>query len=162
MNCKKITHKGFKIVGDGRSVKVAALKFTEDFELPGMVRKAGKKYLVNIPGLVGSQLQIKNEERNNRKYDINVGYARSFTWTISFKIPDGYTAEGLQELATNVDNEAGAYTCQAKEENGQVVVTIKKVYKKAGVPKSNWSSMLAFVDAAYNQSFKYILLKPKS
>jgi hypothetical protein len=125
------------------------------------VRKAGKKYLVNIAGLVGSQLQIKKEERV-RKYDINVGYARTLNWTINFKVPNGYTVEGVKELKTNIDNETGAFTCDAEEQNGIVILKIKKIYKKATNPKDKWPAMLAFIDAAYNSSFKYILLKPKN
>lgn len=156
-----VKFKNFAIVNDGRSLKKPELIFTEDFELSGMVRKAGKKYLVNVIGLVGSQLQIKKEERV-RKYDINVGHAKSYFWTINFKIPDGYTAEGIKELATEVTNETGTYASTAEEKNGIISIRIKKLYKKANVPKDKWQDMLAFIDAAYNNSFKYILLKPKN
>ena len=158
---QKVKYKNFAISSDGRSAKQKNLVFTEEFELPGMIRKAGKKYLVNIGGLVGSQLQIKKEERI-RKHDINVGYARTLNWVINFKIPEGYTAEGVKELNFSVDNEAGTYTSAAEEANGTVVLKIKKVYKKANTTKDKWPMMLAFIDAAYNNSFKYLLLKPKN
>ncbi len=158
---QKVKYKNFDISSDGRSLKEKPLVFTEEFELPGMVRKAGKKFLVNIPGLVGSQLQIKKEERE-RKYDINVGYARSLNWVISFKIPAGYTAEGLTELNSKIENETGTFSCQAEEKDGSVILTIHKIYKKAFTAKDQWPSMLAFIDAAYNNSFKYLLLKPKN
>lgn len=158
---QKVKVNRFTMVSDGRTPKTLPLAFTEDFELSGMVRKAGKKYLVNIPGLVGGQLLIKKDERT-RKHDISVGYARTLSWEIKFKIPDGYTAEGLKELNVAVDNEAGAYNCAAEENNGTVIVKINKVYKKANLSKDKWNDMLAFVDAAYNNSYKYILLKPKN
>ena len=158
---QKVTYKDFSITSDGRTLENKELRFREDFELQGMVRKAGRKYLVNIPGLVGGQLQIKKEERE-RKYDINVGYARSLNWVINFKIPAGYTADGLKELNTEVNNEAGTYSCAAEQKEDTVILTIKKVYKKAAMAKDNWPAMLAFVDAAYNNSFKYLLLKPKN
>jgi hypothetical protein len=126
-----------------------------------MIRKAGKKYLVNLTGLVGPQLQIKKEERD-RKLDINVGYARSLSWVINFKIPDGYTVDGIAELNTTVENETGKFSSEAKEENGFVVLKISKVYKQANISKAKWKDMLTFIDAAYNNSFKYILLKPKN
>lgn len=157
---QKVVYKNFTMEKDGRSLKDRELVYREGYELGGMVRKAGKKYLVNVAGLVGSQLQIKKEERV-RTYDINVGYARSLKWVINFKIPEGYTAEGLKEMALSVDNETGAYTSQAEEKDGNVVITITKTYKQANFNKEKWPDMLAFVDAAYNTSFKYILLKPK-
>ncbi len=159
---QKVIYKDFKIISDGRSQKKSDLVYTEDFELPGMVRKAGKKYLVNLTGLVGPQLQIKDEQRD-RKLDISVGYARTLNWVINFKIPDGYTVDGLKELNTAaVENETGKFSCEAKEENGTIIITITKIYKQATISKSKWKEMLQFIDAAYNNSFKYILLKPKN
>jgi len=158
---QKVIYKNFKLNSDGRTLEKKELNFTEDFELHGMVRKAGKKYLINIPGLVGSQLQIKKEERE-RKFDMNVGYARALNWVINFKIPEGYIAEGVKELNVVVDNEAGTYSCVAEQNGDTVVLKVKKVYKKAITPKDKWPTMLAFIDAAYNNSFKYLLLKPKN
>ncbi len=156
---KKATYKNFVMDTDGRSLKKPELKYTEDFELQGMVRKAGKKLLINVPGLVGSQLQFKKEERT-RNNDIDVSYARALGWKINFKIPEGYTLDGLNELNTNVDNEIGTYKCTATQANGTATIEIRKIYKKATFTKSKWNEMLAFVDAAYNTSFKNILLKP--
>jgi len=158
---QKIKFNDFKIANDGRSDKKKDLVFTEEFELPGQVRKAGKKFLVNLTGLIGPQLQVKKDERD-RKFDINVGYPRTISWLINFKIPDGYTASGITELNTNVENETGRFSCEAKEDAGNVVLTITKVYKQANISKEKWKSMLQFIDAAYNTSYKYILLKPKS
>jgi hypothetical protein len=158
---QKVKYKKFNLDSDGRSLKKKDLSFTEDFEIAGALRKAGKKYLVNIPGLVGSQLQIKKEERI-RKYDMNVGCARTLTWTINFKIPEGYLVDGLKELNTSVDNEVGSYSSVAEEQGGVVVLKIRKEYKKANVSKDKWKDMLSFIDAAYNNSFRYILLTPKN
>ncbi|MFT3934248.1 MAG: hypothetical protein QM726_11570 [Chitinophagaceae bacterium] len=157
---QKVKFTDFKITSDGRSEKKKDLVLTEDFELSGQVRKAGKKYLVPLTSLVGPQLQIKNNERD-RKYDINVGYARTISWAVNFKIPDGYTASGINELNASVDNETGSFTCVAKEEAGSIVLKITKVYKQSNIVKDKWKDMLAFIDAAYNGSYKYILLKPK-
>jgi hypothetical protein len=150
----------FNLVTDGRTQKKNILTIKEGFELSDFVRKAGKKYMINLPGLIGSQTQIKKEERE-RKNDIDVRYPRSFSWNITFKIPEGYTAEGLKELNKSVDNETGRFSIDAKEENGNVIINIAKAYKVKSVSKTKWSDMLAFLDAAYNSSFKYILLKPK-
>jgi hypothetical protein len=157
---QKVKFQKFTIESDGRTLKKKDLIFTESFELTDMLRKAGKKYLINIPGLVGSQLQIKKDERN-RKYDMNVGYAKTYNWTINFKVPDGYTVDGLKEFATSVDNEVGSYSSTAELDGNNVILKIKKVYKKTNISKDKWKDMLAFVDSAYNNSFKYILLTPK-
>lgn len=156
---KKVEYKDFILTSDGRSIKKQDLIYTEVFEIHNMVRKAGKKYLINIPGLVGSQLQFKKEERT-RNNDIDVDYARGLHWIINFKIPVGYTLEGLTEMNTNVDNEIGTYKCTGSQANGIATIEIKKIYKKAVFSKAKWNEMLQFIDAAYNTSFKNILLKP--
>ena len=157
---QQIKNVHFNLVTDGRTQKKNILTVKEGFELSDFVRKAGKKYMINLPGLIGSQTQIKKEERE-RKNDIDVRYPRSLSWTINFKIPEGYTAEGLAELNKTVDNETGQFSITAKEENGNIVLSISKTYKVKAVSKTKWNEMLAFLDAAYNSSFKYILLKPK-
>ncbi|MBC7934023.1 MAG: hypothetical protein H7Y86_01510 [Rhizobacter sp.] len=159
---KKVEYKNFTINTDGRSSKENELNFTEEFIVHDMVRKAGKKILVNIPGLIGSQLSIKKEERDQRKYDINVSLPRVIKWVINFKIPEGYTAEGLQELNVTKENETALFSCVAEEKEGKIILNIKKAYKKMWMPKSDWADLLQVVDTAYNSSFKYILLKPKN
>ena len=156
-----VKYTNFSVESDGRYIKKQDLKYTEEFELTGMVRKAGKKLLINVAGLVGSQLQIKKEERLARSNDINVGYAKSYFWIINFKIPDGYTAEGVKEMAMEVTNETGTYAAVADQVENTISIKIKKIYKQANMPKDKWQDMQKFVDAAYNNSFKYILLKPK-
>lgn len=157
----KIKSKGFTIASSGRTYKATDLSFTEDFEIGSLVRKAGKKYLVNVIGLVAGQLQIKKDERE-RKHDISMGYPRSNQWTIRFRIPDGYTVDGLSDLNMTVENEVGFYQCKAEQADGQVVLRISKQYKQTELPKSKWNEVLAFVDAAYNNAHRYILLRPKS
>jgi hypothetical protein len=160
---QKITFRDFKIISDGRAAKSKTLSYTESFELPGKIRQAGKKLLVNLAGLTASQLQLKKDERKNRKYDITISYPRTITWNIQFKIPDGYTADGLKELNTMVDNEAGSFSSVATVENTNIIrLVLTKTYKQRNLSKEKWNDMLAFVDAAYNNMFKYILLIPKN
>lgn len=150
----------FSLISDGRTLKKSTLSFKEEFEMPDVNRRAGKKYLVNLTGLMGPQLQIRKEERN-RKYDIDVRYPKTLNWYIQFKIPAGYKVEGLTELNQSVDNETGSFTLSAKEEGGLVIISVQKVYKQKNVPSAKWNDMLAFIDAAYNSTFKYILLTPQ-
>lgn len=158
---QKVKHKNFKLVSDGRALVRKQLTAADDFEIEDMTKRAGKKILINAAGLMGTQLQITKEERNRTK-DIQVGYARTLSWKISIPVPAGYTVKGLKEMNTLVDNEAGKFSCEAKEENGNIILSIMKVYKQREMPKEKWNEMLAFIDAAYNTTFKYILLIPKN
>jgi hypothetical protein len=156
---KKVKFKKFTVDSDGRSKNKTDLLYTEEFEIENVTKKAGKKYLLSLTALVGGQLQFKKEERV-RNNDIDLDYARSISWNINFKIPTGYKVEGLTEITKKIDNEIGTYECVATEANGIVNVLIKKVYKKANFPKSKWPDMLQFIDTAFDNSYKNILLKP--
>lgn len=157
---QKVNFRSFDLVNDGRSNLKPVLSFVEDFDIADNIKRAGKKYLINIMGLTGSQLHIKPKERD-RKNDINLGYPRTITWDISFKIPKGYAIDGLKELNQKVENETGEYSCTAKEENGTLKMNIVKKYKQSKIEKNKWNDVLTVIDSAYNNSFKYILLKPE-
>jgi hypothetical protein len=157
----KVDLKKFSIGNAARTLNNNELKFSEEFELQNMTRKAGKKLLINITSLIGGQLHITDEERNNRNHDIDVSYGRTLQWAIEFTVPAGYTVEGVTELNTTIDNEVGQFTSIAVEKDGKVVINISKTYKKDIYPKAKWNDMLAFADMAYNYSYKYLVLKPK-
>jgi hypothetical protein len=155
-----VVYKNFRIVSDGRSNKKKTLQVIEDFELGNLTKHAGKKILLNLTGLMGSQLHITGDERIRTK-DIYMGYPRKLTWNIRLTVPQGYAIKGLKELNNVIENETGRFSCEAKEENGVVLITIIKQYNQKQLPKEKWNEMLAFVDAAYNQIFKYVLLVQK-
>jgi hypothetical protein len=155
-----VKYKNFRVVSDGRSMKKKPLTVVEEFEIGNVTKRAGKKILLNLPGLITSQLHIAEEERN-RTHDIYLGYPRRLKWNITLTVPEGYIIKGLKELNKVVDNEAGNFTCEAKEDGGKVFLTITKTYKQKQMSKDKWNAMLAFVDEAYNTAFRYILLQPK-
>jgi len=153
-----IKYNAFRLLQDGRSFKKPELKYTEEYQLGDFVRHAGKSLLVSIPSLASHQLQIKGDERN-RQYDIDVRYARQVKWTINFAIPAGYNVLGLEDLQNKIDNETGSFISTASLQAGKLVIVATKTYKQPRIGKSNWASMLQWIDAAYNFSQKKILLR---
>ncbi|HET9057316.1 MAG TPA: hypothetical protein VFN30_10780 [Chitinophagaceae bacterium] len=149
----------FRLISDGRSVKKPELKYTENYVLGNFTKKAGKALLIPIPSLIEGQLQVKQDERK-RKYDIDVRYPKILTWTINFSIPQGYNADGLEDLNTNISNETGSFISLAKIENGRVIISVRKTYLQKKYTKEQWPKLLEWIDAAYNFSQKKIALKP--
>jgi hypothetical protein len=154
-----VKYNDFQLITEGRSFKKPELMYKETFLVGDKIRRAGKKLLVNITGLMGSQLQIRKEERS-RNFDIDVRYPRKLKWQINLTIPAGYTAEGIEALNTNVDNETGSFISTAVVKDNVLTVDIQKIYKQKNIAKEKWNQMLEFVDAAYNFTHKLILLKP--
>ncbi|MEO7923381.1 MAG: hypothetical protein ABIR30_06865 [Chitinophagaceae bacterium] len=148
----------FLLNTDGRTWRKQELNYSNKYELTDMVKIAGDNLLVAIPGLIGEQLFVSQDERK-REVDAFMGFPRSLRNVISFTIPAGYKAVGVQNLNLNIDNEAGTFAVQAAVEGDKLNILVKKVYKQMTVKKENWGKLLEMLDAAFNFSQKKVLLK---
>jgi hypothetical protein len=155
---KPVAFRGLKVVKQGNRHNQREFLFTEAYDVDGLVKKAGPNYLLDIGLFIGGQLQVKNEQRN-RKYNIHMPYARSFSHIIRLQVPEGFTVEGTEALNRSVQNETGSFTSKAAVENGKLVIHVSKIYNRSFEPVANWSKMLEFIDAAYDFSQLKILLK---
>ena len=154
-----VDYKQFQMITDGRDFKKPELMYKETFQVAEGIRKAGRKLLINLPALMGDQLQIKKEERT-RNYDIDIRFPRKLKWQINLTIPGGYVVEGIEALNTGVDNETGSFKATAKMQGNMLTVEVEKIYKQRTIDKGKWPLMLEFIDTAYDFKHKYILLKP--
>jgi len=123
-----------------------------------MVKIAGDNLLVAVPGLIGDQLFISQDERK-READAYMSFPRSLRNVINFTIPAGYKIVGINNLNINIDNEVGTFAVLATVEGNKLNLLIKKIYKQTTVKKENWPKMLEMLDAAFNFSQKKVLLK---
>ena len=88
-------------------------------------------------------------------------YARTIQNNISIDLPAGYTADGLQDLNMNVDNESGSFISTAKVEGDKLLISTTKLYKKNFDKKEAWPNYVAFLEAGYKFSQAKIVLKKK-
>ncbi len=153
-----VSYDNFSLMTDGRTFNKQELKYSETFVLGDLTRKAGKNYLVSVPGLMGGQVQVKPEDRQ-RKYGIDLRYPHILSWEINYTFPAGYTVKGIADLNQHVENETGAFSSKASVEGNVLKLSIKKVYKQTKIKKEDFGKMLEFIDAAYNFSQRRILLK---
>ncbi|MBS1510049.1 MAG: hypothetical protein JST86_04360 [Bacteroidetes bacterium] len=144
----------------GNCYKNPELKYRSEFTVNAHMLKAGKKLFINLPALIGNQLQLKTEERT-RQYDADVTNPRKLSWRINFTVPAGYEVDGLQNLNFTVNNEIGSFTSTAVLNGNLATIDINKTYKERNIPKEKWDKLVKFVDAAYTFSQKMILLRPK-
>ncbi|MEI2739083.1 MAG: hypothetical protein V9F01_09885 [Chitinophagaceae bacterium] len=148
----------FTLNSDGRTWRKQELNYTSKFDLTDMVKNAGDNLLVSVPGLIGDQLFISQDQRK-REVDAFMNFPRSLRNIINFTIPDGYKVVGINNLNINIDNEAGTFGVLASVEGNKLNVLVKKVYKKTILKKEDWPKLLEMLDAAFNFSQKKILLK---
>ncbi len=148
----------FTLNSDGRTWRKQELNYTNKMELSDMIKIAGNNLLVSVPGLIGEQLFISQEDRK-REVDAFMRYPEAIRHIINFTIPAGYKAVGIQGLNQNIDNEVGTFAVQASVEGDQLKILVKKHYKQVTVKKEDWPKLVEMLDAAYNFSQKRVLLK---
>lgn len=119
-----------------------------DYVMDGMVKRAGNNYLLSVGKLIGSSLKLEGKDRE-RIDDVWRKMAFVDEWNIEIPLPQGYkvSAEALKKIETSVANECGEFTVKATAGNESVKVYVRKCFAHRVEPVSNWSKLLALVDA---------------
>lgn len=119
-----------------------------DYLMDGMVKRAGNNYLLSVGKLIGSSLKLEGKDRE-RIDDVWRKMAFVDEWNIEIPLPQGYkvSAEALKKIETSVANECGEFTVKATAGNESVKVYVRKCFAHRVEPVSNWSKLLALVDA---------------
>lgn len=119
-----------------------------DYVMDGMVKRAGNNYLLSVGKLIGSSLKLEGKVRE-RIDDVWRKMAFVDEWNIEIPLPQGYkvSAEALKKIETSVANECGEFTVKATAGNESVKVYVRKCFAHRVEPVSNWSKLLALVDA---------------
>lgn len=119
-----------------------------DYVMDGMVKRAGNNYLLSVGKLIGSSLKLEGKDRE-RIDDVWRKMAFADEWNIEIPLPQGYkvSAEALKKIETSVVNECGEFTVKATAGNESVKVYVRKCFAHRVEPVSNWSKLLALVDA---------------
>ena len=130
-------------------------------KLKNYVYKVGDNYVLDAGRLLGSQVKI-DEDNLEREKDIYSDAARTYNNSVYIDIPKGYTVKGLDQLNKEVDNICGTFSCSAKVENNQLIITSKKVYKSSYEPAANWDKLLEMLDLAWETTQAKVLLKKEN
>jgi hypothetical protein len=134
--------------------------YSSNFQLGGLVKKAGNNIIVEIGKIQGTPLVIK-EEQKKRALDVYMPFARSIEYHLEIAIPEGYTAEGVAALNSKVQNETGYFITEANSNGQTVSIKIMKHYLSSYEPLQNFEKILAFVNASSEWTNAKLLLKKK-
>jgi len=152
------SYDSFILANDGRQPGKTEVNFSEKFKVKNIIKRAGPTYILEAGKLIGSQLQVKEDEMT-RHYDVYMNFPRSFTYEISITIPEGYKIEGSEKLNMNVDNSTGTFKSTSKIEGGKLVLNVSKSYKNNFEKKESWNDMVKFLDEAYKFTQSKVVLK---
>lgn len=152
------TVSNFKLIQSGRFDTLPEMKYQYTFETKGLVTKAGRNYMVSIGKLIQNQAKIEKEELE-RQQGIYMYSPRAYSYTITVDIPQGYSAQGIEQLNTKVVNQQGGFITTAKLENNKLIVTSDKYYNNIYDTAETWSNYVEFLNEAANFTERKILLK---
>lgn len=151
---------GYKLLSIGNRADSIAFAYQTDYTLDGYVKKAGQNLLLSAGLLIGSQPEIKGEERR-RSEDIYQEMPKTYLWDIKVRLPQDYqiASDGLEKMNTRTENECGAFIARATVENNMLHLQVEKRINHKSEPVSNWQKILDIFDAAKAYETLTIALK---
>jgi hypothetical protein len=135
-------------------------EYSDEYTIENLTKKAGPNLIVSLGKVIEKQTELKDEEKK-RSRDAYMIYPRSFEYEITFKIPDGYTVEGLENFNKKVQNELGGFVSSATNDGATVMVKTKKYYNTNYCKASEWPKIVSFLEAAVEFYNAKLLLKKK-
>jgi hypothetical protein len=148
-----------EVLNSGMGAENNILHFKYDFTTDAYVNKAGPNLVFNIGKLIGQQVELTEEEINGRTVDVNYSTPRNIEYNISIKLPEGKTAKGLDGLNMSIVNEIGEFVSTAEQVGDVINVKTVKKYKNNSFGPSEWSKMVAFLEAGFQFTEKKVILK---
>ena len=135
-----------------------------DFFAERINENAGNLVLVNLGKMLGKQGNLYQE--TERKWDVDINYAKTFKHKIIFNIPNGYEVESFKDL--EIDKKMGgdetkncSFKSIAKVEGNQLVVEIFEIYKSINYPKEVYQEYRNIVNASSDFTKASLVLRPK-
>ncbi|MFL9481884.1 DUF3857 domain-containing protein [Chitinophagaceae bacterium LWZ2-11] len=151
----------YQIVQNGMFQDKSDLIYSSNFVLNDLIKKAGNNYIIDAGKLIGSQLKIKDGQRD-RKVDVYMPHARGFQYTINIPVPEGYTIEGFDKLNKNIKNATGCFKSQATIDNNVLTILAYKEYSHDFEKQEDWPKLLEVIDAATDFNSVKLMLKKKA
>lgn len=140
----------------------ADLVYHVDYEMEGLVKRAGSSMMLAVGKLIGEQMKLEGNDRI-RKDRIWRKMAFADEWNIEVALPKGYqaSAESLKKLNTTVSNDCGEFAVKASAGAGKIIVHVSKSFLHREEPVANWDKVLKLVDAcsAFNDKQVVIIKK---
>lgn len=140
----------------------ADLVYHVDYEMEGLVKRAGSSMMLAVGKLIGEQMKLEGNDRI-RKDRIWRKMAFADEWNIEVALPKGYqaSAESLKKLNTTVSNDCGEFAVKASVGAGKIIVHVSKSFLHREEPVANWDKVLKLVDACSAFNEKQVVITKK-
>lgn len=129
-----------------------------------IVENAGNLLIVNIGKVVGKQTDLYQE--TERKFDVDISYAKIYKHKIVFTIPSGYEVESFNDLLIDKkmisnNGQECAFKSTAKVEGNQLIVDVIENYDNITYDKNLYPEYRKVINAASDFTKASLVLKQK-
>ncbi|MBW4358911.1 DUF3857 domain-containing protein [Flavobacterium taihuense] len=129
-----------------------------------LTENAGNLVLVNLGKLVGKQFNLYQE--TDRKWDVDLSYAKTYKHKIIFNIPNGYEVESFKDL--EIDKKMSgdetmncSFKSTARVEGNQLIVEVFEIYNSINYPKEVYQEYRNVVNASSDFTKASVVLRQK-
>jgi len=121
------------------------------FEGKELIQNAGGNYLFSVGKLIGSQMELYQE--NKRTLPVEIDHPHAYVRTIKIILPKGVTAKNLEkfnmDFKTQINNKTEAgWVSNYSEKNGVITVTNKEYYNAVNYPLDKFNEYKDVINAA--------------
>lgn len=130
-----------------------------------LTENAGNLVLVNLGKLIGQQSNLYQE--TERKWDVDINYARTFKHKIIFDIPKGFLVESFKDLIIDKkmsgdESKNCSFKSSARVEGNQLIVEVVEIYKSINYPKETYQEYRNVINASSDFTKASVVLRPKN
>ena len=129
-----------------------------------LTENAGNLVLVNLGKLVGKQFNLYQE--NDRKWDVDLSFAKTYKHKIIFNIPNGYEVESFKDL--EIDKKMSgdetincSFKSVARVEGNQLIVEVFEIYNSINYPIEVYQEYRNVVNASSDFTKASVVLRQK-
>lgn len=129
-----------------------------------LLQKAGPNYLFPVGKLIGSQMELYQE--NQRKLPVEIDHPHSYFRTLKIKLPKDIKAKNLEkfimDFKTEINNKVEAgFVSSYDEKNGVITVSNNEYYNIVNYPLDKFNEYKAVINAAADFN-KIVIILSKS
>lgn len=137
-------------------------KLQATIESSGIVEKAGDSYIISIGQVIGQQVEMYQDHA--RQNPIDLDFPHAYKRILKLKIPEGYTAKGLDKLKMNIvanDKRQMGFVSDYTMNGNEITVTVDEYYEVTSLPASAYEPFRNVINAAADFNKIKLVLEKK-
>lgn len=131
------------------------------FRANSLLRAAGNNYMLEIGKLIRKVDGISADQKQ-RSIDAYLGFANIYRGAYTVRVPEGFTAVGVEALNRSVETDAGSFIVKANLDGSIINVNLELICRDSKYSPQDWSKLAEVLEAAGSWKSSRILFRRSS